>query len=150
MAPLTASPLPQPHTSSASSDSVLTGHPIPPIDRFPIFSDLQWEHFVLEWADWLRSEYVRVDRCGGAEDMGRDIIAATEAEDDAPRDTYQCKHHKDPLVPGDVWIELRKLIYYTRRGEYTYPRKYFFVAPQGLGTSSRSCFGSRSSCGPSC
>src|SRR4051794_21251739 len=68
MAPLTASPLPQPHATSASSDSVLVGHPIPPIDRIRIFSDLQWEHFVLEWADSLRSEYVRVDRCGGAGD----------------------------------------------------------------------------------
>jgi hypothetical protein len=133
MAPLTASPLPQPHSTSASSDGVLAGHPIPPIDRIRIFSDLQWEHFVLEWADSLRSEYVRVDRCGGAGDMGRDIIAATGAEDDVPWDNYQCKHYKDPLVPGDVWLELGKVIYYTRRGEYTFPRKYFFVAPQGAG-----------------
>jgi hypothetical protein len=85
---------------------VLTGHMIPPIDRIRIFSDRQREHFVLEWADSLRSEYSRVDRCGGAGDMGRDIIAATGAEDDAPWDNYQCKHYEDPLAPGDVWIEL--------------------------------------------
>ena len=65
--------------------------------------------------------------------MGRDITAATGPEDDAPWDNYQCKHYKDPLAPGDVWLELGKLIYYTQRGEYTFPRKYFFVAPQGAG-----------------
>ena len=31
-------------------------------------------------------------------------------------------------------MELGKLVYYTYINEYTYPRRYFFVAPQGAGT----------------
>jgi hypothetical protein len=107
--------------------------PIPAIDRIKIFSDKQWEEFVLEWADSLRAEYRRVERCGGAGDLGRDIIA-TSRDDETLWDNYQCKHYRDPLAPADIWAELGKLLYYTHRGDFTYPRRYFFVAPQGAGT----------------
>jgi hypothetical protein len=48
--------------------------PIPPIERIPIFSDSQWDDFVLEWADLLRDQYGHVERCGSADDIGRDIM----------------------------------------------------------------------------
>lgn len=130
-------PLPSPSPSLPSAgvpaDIVLAGQPIPPIDRIKLFSDKQWEEFVLEWADSLRDQYARVDRCGGAGDMGRDIIATVQEGDDT-WDNFQCKHYKESLKPTDIWVELGKLVYYTFRGDYTYPRKYFFVAPQGAGT----------------
>lgn len=118
---------------AASSDVVAAGLPIPPIERIRIFSGGQWEDFVLEWADSLRDRYGTVERCGGAGDMGRDIIAFDNA---SPLiwDNYQCKHYKSGLAPGDIWLELGKLVYYTHIEEYTFPRKYFFVAPQGAGT----------------
>ncbi|MET0403627.1 MAG: ABC-three component system protein, partial [Cystobacter sp.] len=116
-----------------AADIVMSGQPIPAIDRIKLFSNEQWETFVLEWADSLRDEYERVERCGGAGDMGRDVIA-TIKNGSGSWDNYQCKHYKESLKPTDVWVELGKLVYYTKRGDYTYPRRYYFVAPQGSGT----------------
>ena len=128
--PLPSPPAPQ---SSVSADAVVAGPPIPAIDRIKLFSDAQWEDFVLEWADSLRDQYVRVDRCGGAGDMGRDVVATVKNGSDE-WDNYQCKHYKESLKPTDIWIELGKLAFYSKRGDYTYPRRYFFIAPQGAGT----------------
>jgi len=36
---------------------------------------------------------------------------------------------------SEVWSELGKLCYHTLTGEYTFPRQYFFVAPQGVGNA---------------
>lgn len=71
--------------------------------------------------------------------MGRDIVATCADVKDG-WDNYQCKHYRDPLTPSDVWIELGKLVYYTHLGEYTYPRKYHFVAPQAAGTKLSNLF----------
>lgn len=131
---LLTSPLPFPTPPSGlSADTVATGLPVPPIDRIKLFSPREWEEFILEWGDSLRVEYERVDRAGGAGDMGRDIIAAV-ADGQGVWDNYQAKHYDHPLTPSDIWVELGKLVYYTFRGDYTYPRKYSFVAPQGAGT----------------
>lgn len=126
-------PLAKPLGSSSSVDLVAAGLPIPPIERIRIFSPGQWEDFVLEWADSLRGQYGTVERCGGAGDMGRDIIAFDKVSP-AIWDNYQCKHYKAGLTPGNIWLELGKLVYYTYIDEYTYPRKYIFVAPEGAGT----------------
>lgn len=126
-------PLATPGGAAPSADVAIAGLPIPPIDRIRIFSPGQWEDFVLEWADSFRDQYGIVERCGGAGDMGRDIIAFDKS-DPAIWDNFQCKHYKAGLTPGDIWLELGKLVYYTYTGEYTYPRKYVFVAPQGAGT----------------
>ena len=119
--------------TATSADGVAAGLPIPPIERIRIFSAGQWEDFVLEWADSLRDQYGTVERCGGAGDMGRDIIAFDKTNP-AIWDNFQCKHYKAGLTPGDIWLELGKLVYYTYINEYSYPRKYVFVAPQGAGT----------------
>lgn len=127
-------PLPQPAAPvGVTASFVAAGLPIPAIERLRIFSDRQWEEFVLEWADSLRDRYSRVDRCGGAGDMGRDVVAFDKA-DPTVWDNFQCKHYKDPLTPGNIWVELGKLVYYSSIGEYSYPRRYAFVAPQGAGT----------------
>ncbi len=106
MTKATTVPLPgAPASASVPADFVATGQLIPEIDRIKILSDLQWEEFVLEWADSLREQYGRVDRCGGAGDMGRDIVAICK-DGGGTWDNYQCKHYKDPLTPTDIWIEL--------------------------------------------
>lgn len=128
-------PLPAPKAEvGVSADSVAAGLPIPPIERIRIFSPAQWEDFVLEWADSLHAIYGLAERCGGAGDMGRDIVAYDKAEPTV-WDNYQCKHYKSGLTPSEIWVELGKLVYYTYRKEYTYPRRYVFVAPQGAGTT---------------
>lgn len=126
-----AEPTASPHVSP---EAVVAGVPIPAIERIKLFSDSQWEEFVLEWAHSLHKAYARVERCGGAGDMGRDVIA-TDKEDLRVWDNYQCKHYGAPLQPSQVWVEFGKLIYYTHLGKFTLPRRYYFVAPLGAGTS---------------
>lgn len=116
-----------------AADVVASGQPVHPADRIKLFSEKEWEQFVQEWVDSLRDEYELVERCGGAGDMGRDVIATVKGGN-GTWDNYQCKHYKNALTPGDVWIELGKLAYYTKRGDYTYPRRYYFIAPRGAGT----------------
>lgn len=127
-------PMPLPSTVVASANAVASGHMIPPIERIRIFCDSQWEDFILEWANSLRQQYALVERCGGAGDMGRDVIAHVSQENGCPWDNYQCKHYDHPLAPSDIYRELGKLAYYTYTNEFTYPRAYYFVAPQGVGT----------------
>jgi len=128
-------PMPTPaNPAPASVETVQYGVPVLPIERIRLFSPDQWEDFVLEWADSLRSRYSNVERCAGAGDMGRDVIAFHK---NAPNhwDNYQCKHYDHPLRPADVWIEFGKLVYYTKKGEYSWPSFYYFVAPRGIGPS---------------
>lgn len=49
-------------------------------------------------------------------------------------DNYQCKHYDHALWPGDVWVEFGKIIWYSFKGEYAPPRRYYFVSPWGVGT----------------
>jgi len=65
--------------------------------------------------------------------MGRDVVAYQTSGQTDPWDNYQCKHYDRPLSPSDVWCELGKLCYYTYIGEYTFPREFYFVSPQGAG-----------------
>ena len=126
-------PIPAPLSQLISPETVSIGLPISPIDRIKIMSNEQWEDFILEWVDSLRKRYGQVEKCGGAGDMGRDIIA-TETVGSAIWDNYQCKHYNHRLSPDDIWLELGKLVYYTFKGEFNCPRRYFFVAPCGAGT----------------
>lgn len=128
-------PIPPPsNPAPASALTAQYGAPIPPIERIRLFSAVQWEDFVCEWVDSLRSQYSNVERCGGAGDMGRDVIAFHK-DDPNLWDNYQCKHYRTSLAPSDVWTEFGKLVYYTKKGEYSWPSLYYFVAPHGVGTS---------------
>jgi hypothetical protein len=53
----------------------------------------------------------------------------------SPWDNFQCKKYDHRLTKTDVWLELGKLIYYTWKGEYTVPRKYYFCASRDVGSS---------------
>lgn len=130
----TTIPMPVPAVpASINVDTTVGGHPIQPIERIKLFDDQQWEEFIHEWVHSLKDDYESVERCSGAGDMGRDIVAIC-AGGRSGWDNYQCKHYDHRLTPSDIWIELGKLIYYTFQGNYTVPRRYVFVAPQGVGT----------------
>ena len=76
-----------------------------------------------------------MERAGSAGDKGCDVIATIDPSDpNSDWDNFQCKHYDHPLAPGDIWVELGKLCYYTHIGEYGVPRAYRFVAPRGIGT----------------
>lgn len=105
---------------------------VPAIDLLRVFSPGQWEDFALEWAHSLKRRYQRVERSGGAGDLGRDVVAFVS---DDEWHNYQCKHYKDPLQPNQVVLELGKLCYYVHEKAFSAPTKYYFVAPQGAGNS---------------
>ncbi|WP_254511392.1 ABC-three component system protein [Anatilimnocola floriformis] len=118
------------------ADQVSSGLSIPPLQRVKLFSPAEWEQFIQEWAHSLKSKYHTVMRCSGAGDMGRDVVGHTgKLSGKKPWDNYQCKHYDHALQPGDVWVELGKLIYYTFIGEFTIPRQYSFVCPYDVGTT---------------
>jgi hypothetical protein len=123
-----------PEPPSPPADTLYSGPPIAPIERIRLFSSAQWEEFVLEWAHSLKAQYALVNRCGGAGDMGRDVVAITDLTNPTVWENFQCKHYDHPLAPSDIWLELGKLVYYTHQQAFTYPTSYKFVAPQGVGT----------------
>lgn len=127
------SPLPVPSAPVPSGSDVIAGPPIAAIDRLKLYNGGQWEQFVLEWADSLRSQYESVEQHGGAGDLGCDVVAYLRNGEGA-WDNYQCKHYDHRLAPGDVWPEIGKLVVHTHRGALSVPQAYVFVAPQGAGT----------------
>jgi hypothetical protein len=116
-----------------NADQMVTGLPVPALDRIRTMSSGEWEDFALEYAHSLKNLYDSVERHGGAGDLGCDVVARVDSSPGGVWDNYQCKHYKDALTPTNIWIELGKLCYYTWIGEYTIPRKYYFVAPRGAG-----------------
>lgn len=126
---------PNPQKGLYSSEHVASGIPIPKTKRIELFSPDEWEEFTEEWATSLEDSYHKIRRFGGAGDQGLDVVGfITDSTFDGGWDNYQCKHSDHPLRPGDIWVEIGKLIYYSFIGEYPTPRKYYFVAPKGIGT----------------
>lgn len=120
-------------TRIITSKDIETGKHISPAQRLRIMNADEWEEFIEEWTDSLKKEYFKVERLGGAGDKGRDIVA--QLENAEIWDNYQCKHYGHSLRPSDIWTEIGKLVYYTSIEDFTCPRKYFFIAPLGVGTS---------------
>ncbi|HZW40399.1 MAG TPA: ABC-three component system protein [Ignavibacteriaceae bacterium] len=115
-----------------TNQAILTGTPIPAINRLKIISDDEFEDIIREWVSgYCKSKYIKIRRSGGANDKGRDVIGFINEEGEY--ENYQCKHYDHPLAPSDIWIEIGKLCYYSFKGDYNLPHKYFFVAPLGVG-----------------
>lgn len=127
---------PNPQSGLYSAEHVVSGIPIPKTKRIELFSADQWEEFTEEWASSLENLYHKVKRFAGAGDQGMDVVGFIDGDTfDDGWDNYQCKYYNHPLYPGDVWIEIGKNIYYSYRGDYPVPRKYYFVAPKQVGTA---------------
>lgn len=116
---------------------VTSGANIVPIKRIEIFSPEEWELFTKEYLEVLQDDYTEIERIGGANDNGRDVIAYIEHSTvkNYKWDCFQCKHYDHSLHPSDVYVEIGKILYYTFKKDYPIPQKYFFVAPKGCGTS---------------
>jgi hypothetical protein len=126
-----ASPLPNPGAGPVAPSTVASGPTIAAIDRIKLFDSTEWEEFVTEWVDSIRPAYAEVRQLAGPGDQGRDVIGVCA---DGSWDNFQCKHVLAPLTPSDVWVELGKLLYYTYKREFEPPRRFYFVAPLGVGT----------------
>ena len=122
-----------------TNQDVTFGSAIDPIKKMDIFSPDDFELFIELWAtETLAEKYQKVVRCGGAGDMGRDVIAYIKTTDDIavkPWDNYQCKHYGSPLTPSNIWIEIGKVCYFTYIGEYSVPENYYFVCQKGVGNT---------------
>lgn len=108
-----------------------------PLDIMANFGPDEFERFVLEWADdYLKKleGYCEVQQRGGAGDKGRDIVCWLDESSvpDRRYDIYQCKKYQNKVGTGDFWEEVGKLIFYTFRGDYPIPRRYRFVALNGV------------------
>lgn len=128
---------PSPPAAPPSTGVVLHGPPILPQQRILLYSGSEWEGFIQEWAHFcLKLLYQQVQRFTGPGDRGIDIAGFTDSEKlRGVWDNYQCKHYDHPLRPTDVWQEIGKALWYTFKGEYRAPRRYFFVSPRGVGTT---------------
>jgi hypothetical protein len=122
-----------------TAQQISQGAYVSPINRLKLMSADDWEVFIEEWLDLKQDIYTKTERLAGAGDMGRDVVAyitdPKSNSQDYEWDCYQCKHYEHPLRPSDIWVEFGKIIYYTFKSEYPIPKKYYFVAPQGIGTS---------------
>lgn len=127
---------PSPVTAITAAQ-VANGPVIPPQQRLMTYSPDEWEDFVEEWAYYsLKAEYRHVQRFSGAGDMGVDVAGFVDDQRlQGVWDNYQCKHYGQALRPSSVWVELGKIIWYSYKGAYTPPRRYYFVSPRGAGTS---------------
>lgn len=123
--------------SSVTAATVVHGPVIPPQQQLLLYSPDQWEDFVQEWAHFcLKQQYIQVQRFTGSGDRGVDIAGFTDAKKlQGVWDNYQCKHYDNALRPTNVWVEIGKIVWYSFKKEYTPPRRYYFVAPKGVGTS---------------
>lgn len=128
--------LPSANPAEVTVSQVIHGPSIPPQQRLLTYSSNQWEEFVQEWAHYcLKKIYVQVQRYSGAGDMGIDVAGFVDGKRlHGVWDNYQCKHYDHALWPGDVWVEFGKIIWYSFKGEYAPPRRYYFVSPWGVGT----------------
>lgn len=117
-----------------TNQQILLGQRLDPLEVVKIYPADEWEKFIREWVESLRSQYREVRRASGSGDKGRDVIGYTRAvSSETPWDNYQCKHYDHALYPSDLWKELAKLCYYTNQKSYSVPRAYYFVAPRGVG-----------------
>ena len=121
-----------------TAQQVSQGAYVSPIDRLKLISADDWEKLTEEWVDLKKDVYLKSERPAGAGDMGIDIVAYITDPKSNPQnyewDCYQCKRYNHSLSPSDIWIELGKIIYYTFRGKYPIPKKYYLIATQGIGT----------------
>ncbi|MGM0844998.1 MAG: ABC-three component system protein [Bacillota bacterium] len=124
------------YITKATNLQLLVGNSVLPIDRLKIISPNEYEEIIEEWIfGFLRKNYEKVVKVGGAGDKGRDVIAFEVDSRDGKEiwDNYQCKHYHVPLTPSQIWVEFGKLCYYTFIGAFNIPRKYYLVSPNGVG-----------------
>jgi hypothetical protein len=128
-------------SGAGGSPQSVSGMNFPVVKLVEIFSFDDWEGFTEEWATCLVPGYHQVLRFSGAGDKGCDVVGfVSDKFFDGPWDNYQCKHYGAKLTPSDIWVELGKIIYYSHIGEYTAPRRCFFVAPKDIGLKLKKLF----------
>jgi hypothetical protein len=130
-------PAPEAPPGVVGPDHAATGLRFLPQQQIILYSAGEWEAFVEEWAHFcLKKLYIQVQRFTGAGDRGIDIAGFADTQRlKGIWDNYQCKHYDHALHPSDVFPEIGKILWYTFRKAYGVPRRHYFVAPHGMGTT---------------
>jgi hypothetical protein len=130
-------PAPAAPAGVVGPDQAVVGLKFLPQQQILLYSPAEWEAFVHEWVHFcLKKLYVQVQRFTGSGDRGIDIAGFADAQKlQGEWDSYQCKHYDHALQPGDALPEIGKILWHTFKKAYPVPRRYFFVAPQGVGTT---------------
>jgi hypothetical protein len=97
-----------------------------------IMDDVELEQFCRQWVD-RRLGYVEVRRFGETGDKGRDVVGFLSLQrHEGQWDNYQCKQYRKRLSVTEGLLAVGKVLYWASRGEFTAPRRFYFVAPKGL------------------
>jgi hypothetical protein len=97
-----------------------------------IMDDAELEQFCRQWVDG-RLGYTEVRRFAGTGDKGRDVVGFLSPQrHEGLWDNYQCKQYRKLLGMTEGLLAVGKVLYWASRGEFTAPRKFYFVAPKGL------------------
>jgi hypothetical protein len=126
----------EPAARHGTAAHVQFGIPRPAQQQLLLYAPGEWEEFIHEWVHSLKSTYSKVQRIGGAGDMGIDVGGFTDVKLlFGVWDNYQCKHYAKALTPSDATPEIAKVLWYSFQKQYAAPRKYYFVAPKECGIS---------------
>lgn len=126
--------IPEPVSIPVSSAKVIHGCSILPRQQILLFSADDWEAFIEEWAHYQKTQYKKVARLSGANDMGIDVAGFTDGLGfEGTWDNYQCKHYCDALGPKTAIMEIGKCIWHAFQRRFKPPRKYYFMAPKDCG-----------------
>jgi len=130
-------PAPVGQAGAVGPDEIVSGLRFLPHQQILLYSNEEWEAFVHEWAHYcLENSYSKVQRFTGPGDRGIDIAGFVDADKlQGIWDNYQCKHYDHALHPGDVLPEIGKILWHSFNGAYRAPRRYYLVAPRGVGTT---------------
>ncbi|CAJ1801983.1 ABC-three component system protein [Aeromonas dhakensis] len=108
-----------------------------PLATIMTWDDETWEEFIHDWLiECHAKDYIYHERLGGAGDKGRDIVGYKTNPNISGYTwhNYQCKFYNDRLSYSDVASEFGKLIFFSKRGDFPPPERYYFVAPKDLST----------------
>ncbi len=128
--------IPEPASRPGDAMKVQFGRPIPPQLQVLLYSPDEWEEFIHEWVHSQKSKYRCVQRFAGANDMGIDVAGLTDGDGlHGVWDNFQCKHYDKALTPGTAAVEVAKILWHSFNKRYVPPRKHYFIAPRGCGTT---------------
>lgn len=120
---------------AVTAAKTFSGKVLPPRQHLLLFTAVDWEEFVCEWAQHQKSKYKLVARLGGANDYGIDVACFSSDEGFQGKwDNFQCKYYTgNPLAPSTALPEVGKILWHAFQGNISLPERYFFFAPKDCG-----------------
>lgn len=118
--------------------NVIVGKSFSPVHQIAMYDPDEWEIFTAEWAFSQKEKFgfIKILKISGANDMGIDVAGFKDSQGyNGEWINFQCKHYKSSLTPTTAYLEIGKILWYSFKGDYIAPIKYYFIAPKGCGMS---------------